>query len=217
MTDTTHLSYVAEDLIAHKLQRAGFLVTKPKFDQEGADLLVFLSIGDASKFCRIQCKGRTVINRNSNVEIPASYISNAFILLIFVEDGNKDTNLYCFFNEDIEHFFKLKEYKNVAKNKYRITIPKNISTNKKFTPFLFDTTKIKLIKNRIKNINTDEEMRKIFSLVQLQSQILDYTKKINDLDKYITELNNIEEQEKILNDKIKILTELKSLIMANQS
>lgn len=33
--DTTLMEYTAEDLIAHKLQRAGILISKPKFDREG--------------------------------------------------------------------------------------------------------------------------------------------------------------------------------------
>lgn len=51
--DITVMEYTAEDFIAHKLQRSGFLVAKPKFDQDGADLHAFLDVKDNAKFCRI--------------------------------------------------------------------------------------------------------------------------------------------------------------------
>ena len=49
--DPSVMEYTAEDLIAHKLTRSGFLVAKPRFDQEGADLLAFLKVKDGAKFC----------------------------------------------------------------------------------------------------------------------------------------------------------------------
>ena len=78
--DTTHLEYTAEDLISHKLMQAGLLVAKPKFDREGTDLLALLQMADGVKFCRIQCKGRSIKDSNSNIKIPTSYVTNGFVL-----------------------------------------------------------------------------------------------------------------------------------------
>ena len=79
--DTAKTEHIAEDLIAHELQKSGILVAKPKFDREGADLLAFLEIADGVKFCRIQCKGRTIIDsKKSNIRIPQSYVSPSFII-----------------------------------------------------------------------------------------------------------------------------------------
>jgi hypothetical protein len=46
MIDTTHIAYTAEDLISHKLQNAGLLVAKPKFDRDGTDFLALISVGN---------------------------------------------------------------------------------------------------------------------------------------------------------------------------
>lgn len=46
--DTTHIAYTAEDLIAHKLQRYGLLVAKPKFDQSGTDLIALDEVKDGA-------------------------------------------------------------------------------------------------------------------------------------------------------------------------
>lgn len=77
--DTTKLEYTAEDLIAHTLQRSGILIAKPKFDREGAGLLAFAELADGVKFCRIQCKGRTLIDSNSSIKIPTFYVSPSLV------------------------------------------------------------------------------------------------------------------------------------------
>jgi hypothetical protein len=96
--DTSVMEYTAEDLIAHKLQRGGLLVAKPKFDQEGADLLALLDVADGAKFCRIQCKGRSFGGSpHSSVVVPMRYVTDAFVLFLFIETGElKRTHLYCF-------------------------------------------------------------------------------------------------------------------------
>jgi hypothetical protein len=102
--DTSVLEYTAEDLVAHKLQRSGILVAKPRFDQEGADLLGLLQVRDGARFCRVQCNGRTLrTNSRAEVVVPASYVTTGFVLFLFVETGVADsTHLYCFFASDIE-------------------------------------------------------------------------------------------------------------------
>ena len=43
-----------DDFLAHKLQRSGLLVAKPKFDRDGTDLIALMEVADGAKFCRIQ-------------------------------------------------------------------------------------------------------------------------------------------------------------------
>ena len=72
--DTTHMEYTSEDLISHKLQRSGILISKPKFDREGTDLIALMQVKDGTRFCRIQCKGRSLVNSSSSsIEIPKEY------------------------------------------------------------------------------------------------------------------------------------------------
>lgn len=87
--DTTVMEYTAEDLIAHKLQRANILVAKPKFDQDGADLLALLHVKDNAKFCRIQCKGRSLGKYGASVEIPTKYVSDGFVLFLLSKPATR--------------------------------------------------------------------------------------------------------------------------------
>jgi hypothetical protein len=97
--DTRHIENTAEDLIAHKLQRGGLLVAKPKFDQKGADLIALDILEDGAKFCKIQCKGRSLKKRGDRAKllIPKNYVTYAFILFLYIDTDEDATNIFCFF------------------------------------------------------------------------------------------------------------------------
>lgn len=104
MADTKQIEMVAEDLISHFLQRNGILVAKPKFDQEGGDLIAMLSVADGARFCRIQSKGRSLYKKGDcrSIAIPRSYVTDDFIVMIYIDDGTfEKTLLYCCFAEHI--------------------------------------------------------------------------------------------------------------------
>ncbi len=153
--DTAKLEYTAEDLIAHVLQRSGILVAKPKFDREGADLLAFAELADGVKFCRIQCKGRTLIDSNSsNIRIPVSYVSPSLVVFLFIDNGElEEINLYSFFSSDIEQW-------KTSNNNYVLSISSsNFQRTLEF--YKFNETKIELIKTVIKNAESKGEFRRI--------------------------------------------------------
>jgi len=154
--DTTIMEYTAEDLIAHKLQRGGILVAKPRFDREGADLLAFQTVNDGAKFCRIQCKGRSLINsKGSHVDVPKKYLSTGFLLFLFVETGQQEeTHLFCFTSDDIRTNWHTHE------DNYRLLISDSrLRTD--FEAFAFNDQKIEQIKNIIKQTNIGQEMQKV--------------------------------------------------------
>lgn len=156
--DTTIMEYTAEDLIAHKLLRSGVLVAKPKFDQEGTDLLAFVGVSDGAKFCRIQCKGRSLINsKNSQVLVPLGYVTDAFILFLFVETGDTDkTYLFCFLGKDIRQWPRSADGKD-----YVLSISENKLENE-FGAFIFNERKIHEIKKAIINVdNIKGEFKKV--------------------------------------------------------
>jgi hypothetical protein len=103
MADTKAMEMIAENLIAHLLQRHGIFVAKPYFDQDGGDLLAMTTKGGV-RSCRIQCKGRTVRpGKGSNVTISVALVKPTMIVCLFVEDGSfDDLNLYVFFADDIK-------------------------------------------------------------------------------------------------------------------
>lgn len=107
MVDTTVKEYTAEDLITYKLQRFGIYVSKPKFDVDGTDLFALLRFpsrsGSVFKYCRVQCKYRSLVGAGNNaVDIPERYVAPDFIVFLYVEDGDiAENHLFCFLWEDI--------------------------------------------------------------------------------------------------------------------
>lgn len=209
--DTTHLEYTAEDLIAHKLQRSGLLVAKPKFDRDGADLIALLEVADGAKFCRIQCKGRSLKNsENSNVKIPASYVTGAFFVFLYVDIGDKETYIFCFSVDDIKTNWNLKAKKNKAKEHYILNIHKNSFFNSansaNLLEFSFNSNKIELIKEEIKTSNSKKEIQ-LFELIKIQKDLIDKTKKYNDLKSLLSEIKHVEEMAELQGENYKILVQ----------
>lgn len=150
--DTSVMEYTAEDLISHKLQRAGILVAKPKFDQEGADLLGLLDVKDNAKFCRIQCKGRTLRGgRTSEVKLPTGYATNGFVLFLYVETGDRETtHLFCYLGHEIRENWNPRDGLYVLS----LTASKLID---ELQPFVFNDSRIWDIKKAIISIDVGPE------------------------------------------------------------
>jgi hypothetical protein len=151
--DTKNLEQVAESLIAHKLQQAGMLVAKPKFDVKGTDLLAFVEMGDGVKFCRIQCKGRSLIRSPSSIIVPASYVTKGFIVVLYVDTGPKQ-NLYCFFESDVQ------QWRATKSREYRLSLsPSNVEVKLEF--YRLDETKIGLIEKMIRRAEVSGEFQSL--------------------------------------------------------
>ena len=152
--DTSHLEYVAEDLIAHRLQQAGLFVAKPKFDAEGTDLVAFRQMADGVKFCRIQCKGRTLKGRTSNVKIPAAYVTRGFIVFLYVEGDTYTGDLYCFFESEIKTWpldSDSKHTLNLAPGSYKLELAR----------YIFEKSKVDVILDLIKSAETSGEFKHV--------------------------------------------------------
>lgn len=138
--DTSVMEYTAEDLIAHRLQRFGILVAKPKFDQLGTDLIALRGVQKSAKFCRIQCKGRSLLNSktpSTEVYVFQDDVDDSFVVCLFVETGDADaTHLFALFGREIKTKWKKgtrekrdafylrinkSELKNMAWLQYRLT------------------------------------------------------------------------------------------------
>lgn len=206
--DTTHIEYTAEDLIAHKLQRNGLLVAKPKFDRDGADLIALLDVADGAKFCRIQCKGRSLKrSKNSNVKMPVDYVSGSFFVFLYVDTGDKETHIFCFSVDDIKKYWNQKTENN--KVFYCLNIYKNTfldpSNETNLLSFSFDPTKIALIKEGIKKSNSREEI-KLFKLVKNAQELIQKTKEYNELKELISKIQHLEEVQKLHGKNLELLT-----------
>ena len=151
MVDTSTKEYTAEDLITYKLQRFGIYVAKPKFDIDGTDLFAMLRFqsdtGVIFKYCRVQCKYRSLTGTGKNVvPIPEPYVKPDFIVFLYIEDGDTAENhLYCFFWEDIRDNSSLWRLQG---NQFNLSL--NLSNFKEILrKYLFDQTKVEKIKQRI--------------------------------------------------------------------
>jgi ribosomal protein S24E len=148
------MEYTAEDLIAHKLQRAGILISKPKFDREGTDLIALMEVKGGASFCRIQCKGRSLIkSESSSIKIPQKYVTDSFVTFLYIDDGNEEnTHLFTFFVDDIIKW-NLND-----KNEYVLSFRKS-NFEKRFTDNTFSEKSVEKIKKIIAKANVNREIR----------------------------------------------------------
>jgi hypothetical protein len=160
--DTKKIEMIAEEAISSALQQAGMLVAKPKFDVDGTDLVVFAEMKDGVKFCRIQCKGRTLDDGGSSIVIPSGYVTNGFIVVVCILVGQTQ-GLYCFFASDIRRWVM------TADNEYRLYLSKT-KYESELSSYLLDEFKIRLIARVIQAAETAGEFR---SLVYGRAQIIE--------------------------------------------
>ena len=216
--DTTHIAYTAEDLISHKLQKAGLLVAKPKFDRDGADLLILMNVHEGTKFGRVQCKGRTLINSDSsNVDVFKSYVTDAFVLFLYINDGNESVpNLFCFLPNEIKETWRLKTFSDSSKDFYRLSFSKstyrNIQSSRNLLSHSFDESKIQIIMELIKNSDTETEFKKMMDLIKRQNKLIELQKEQSELhikktklERILGEIKRINEKRSLLDDHIKLL------------
>lgn len=195
--DTTYLEYTSEDLIAHKLQRGGLLVAKPKFDRDGTDLIALMEVADGAKFCRIQCKGRTLISsNNSNVTIPKKYVKGAFFVFLYVDIGDSEPHIFCFSAKEIIRYWKLKTEQKSQNQIYYLGISKGsfLNSDKKsnFLRFSFTNDRIDQIKEIIKKSISKNEIE-LFNLLKQQQKLIKRKDKCYQLEKLINEIEHTEE------------------------
>jgi len=212
--DTTHIAYTAEDLISYKLQHSGLLVAKPKFDREGADLLVLMNVENGAKFCRVQCKGRSLLKlkSKSHVKVPKSYIQGAFILILFIDDGNEnETNLFCFSPNDIKKRWKLKTLRNSDGDFYSLSFSKttfkDVKRKGNLMEYYLSNHKIEEIKNIIRQADINKEFMQMVTLLKNQKDLIKLQKEKHKLEGIINEIKHIEEIKNILEEKIKLMEE----------
>ena len=151
MADTSHLAHIAEDLITHHLQRSGLLVAKPKNDRLGTDLLVFDQIADGVKFCRVQCKGRTVSRRGAKITIPEQHVTAGYLLLAYLTTGADEGCLYLFLPTVVQTWPKS------AKGVYTLNVGRDYES--KLKPWKFGPHHVQQIKHIIQQAEAVGEFK----------------------------------------------------------
>lgn len=153
--DTKPLEIESESYIQHELIKFGFNVTKPTFDKEGADLLIVDEIRQKfTHFLKIQCKGRIIKSNGSYIEIPRSYVTENFLIFLYVRNENIETSLFVFFYEDIIKW-------NTRNNKYFLNFTLSRIETPEFKKRIFDHKLAESINDRLKS----SKIKKYTSLI----------------------------------------------------
>lgn len=200
--DNSQLEKEAESLISSRLQKGGILVAKPSFDIQGSDLLAFVHLDDNARFCRVQCKGRSVENGDSNINVPADYVTRSFILFVYLKDGiYENENLYCFFSEDIRESWK------ISKNgkEYIIHIPR-ASFDKKLSSFKITSERMKSIAQRIALSDIDVEFSRFLGGGAGRKIVGTYLKLEDEFSKLIGKMSKVVEVNFVGNAPIDIIS-----------
>ncbi len=199
--DTKRLEQIGESFIVHKLLDEHILVTKPLFEQLGADLIGFTSIDDKARFCRIQCKYRE-LKKATPVKIDSKYVVGAFILFLYIKfDGKR--HYYCLLPKDIRRIFKPK------KNVFHLNITRKVLTsldNKKFIKFT--KAKVAAISKLMKASSPNAELKRMISdLIEKFRNLSELRHEHEKLQQLIHELEVTNLKKKACKENLKILEE----------
>lgn len=194
--DNAHLENTAEDYISSILQRGSLFVAKPKFDRKGADLIALLEVDDGAKFCRIQCKGRTLIkNKHSTVTILKEYVQGAFIVMIYIEIGNAEPYVLSFTAKEVTSLWLFKKNRR-GKEQFSLTISKKklLDPNNKnsFNKFSYCEERLNHIKEIIIKSYSKEEFA-LVNLIKEQQKLIKLKDKHQALEKLIMNIEHTDE------------------------
>lgn len=203
--DTRRLEQIGETLVTCSLLEAGILPTKPFFDHLGADLIGFTSVDDRGRFCRIQCKYRT-LNKRTSISIDASHVVGAFVLFVCIR-VDKQKRLYCLLPEEIRLVFTCRSAN--SKMIYRLTIAhKNISALDPYDYFRLSQERNAAILHLMKvSSPTVEFATAISGLHAKMTRISELRRKHNDLKDLLHQFQLADLEKKAADEKIAILEE----------
>ncbi|ROZ61653.1 hypothetical protein EEB15_32215 [Ramlibacter sp. WS9] len=123
------------------------VVAKPYTDMLGADLIAFSEFDDGLRFCRIQCKGRSLKEKGrTTIQIPKSYVDSPFMVVLFLMFDRGSSQLLCFFSSDI------RQWQSSAKGTYVLSLSrKKVEEHLQF--YRFSESKMDILKTLIQKAN----------------------------------------------------------------
>lgn len=155
MVDNKPLEEQAEAYLKSMLLKYDFNVTKPSFDIYGTDLLIIdRPDKKLTKTLKIQSKGRTLGKRGTNVTIPISYVTDEFILFIYIDKGDETNSLYMFTRYDIENWSK-------NDKNYTLSITKKLLNSEEMNGKMFNESKAE----ELRAILTDSEIKEYTTII----------------------------------------------------
>ena len=124
--DTKPLEHEALDWITSSLSRYNKRFVKMSFDEDGADFYIVKKVeGESSlilKCLKGQSKGRNITKRSENVVIPKEYVTDNFLVFVYVKKEDTDEAVtYMYSADDIRSTWKDTEAD------YKLNLPKKFN------------------------------------------------------------------------------------------
>lgn len=151
--------------VSAKLMQNGIITAHPDVDINGADLLAIMKISDGARFARIQCKGRTIKQKNTScsIKIKKEYATGTFTCILniqYLHDNSE--HLFCFFVNDIRNRPDLWK----EKSDYFSLALYGSTFRTKFDLFYFNESRIKALKEIIEKSEINKEFYYSFGKIE---------------------------------------------------
>lgn len=161
--DTKPLETEALNQIKALLGRYGFQYAELNFDEEGADFFTVKKVlHDSQVYWRCmksQSKGRDVSRHCSNIRIPRSYVTDDFLVFVYVKPEEvDDANTFLFTAEDIRNTWK------ETREEYELYLPKDFISRQENETYVFNKTRSTIINDLLDCVSKerkDEDVRNL--------------------------------------------------------
>lgn len=165
--DTKPLETEALNQIKALLGRYGFQYAELNFDEEGADFFTVKKVLHESQVywrcLKSQSKGRDVSQYSSNVRIPQSYVTDDFLVFVYVKPEEVDeANTYLFTAENIRNTWK---ENGVV---YELYLPKDFVSRKENEAYAFNKTRSLVIDELLDCVSTERNDDDVMNLTDAE-------------------------------------------------
>lgn len=142
--DTKPLEHEALDWITSSLARYNKRFVKMSFDEDGADFYVVKKEERESslilKCLKGQSKGRNITKRGENVVIPKEYVTDNFLVFVYVKKEDTDeAETYMYSADDIRNTWRCTE------SDYKLYLPQKFNQEKANQKYLFNKQRSEII------------------------------------------------------------------------
>ena len=142
--DTKPLEHEALDWITSSLSRYNKRFVKMSFDEDGADFYIVKKVESESslilKCLKGQSKGRNITKRSENVVIPKEYVTDNFLVFVYVKKEDTDEAVtYMYSADDIRNTWKDTEAN------YKLYLPQKFNHEEANQKYLFSKQRSEII------------------------------------------------------------------------
>lgn len=146
--DTKPLELEALNEIESKVARYGYKYARINYDEDGGDLYIIEKCeGNTLSYLRCQSKGRSIYPSHSSVVIPKSYISEDFLVFVYVKPMDlDDVETYLYTANDIVSVWEESE------KSYSLYLSKDFISEKSNDKYLFKKDRALIIRELLTSV-----------------------------------------------------------------